>query len=133
MISCASCSRQLPNSAQNCPCGWERNPFAEPEPVAKAAHRAFVKREDWHGPTEASRAALESILRTAKPSTRPGKQWAKRILDKHRGGGTVSPLALEYALQVAGDAPAPRAAEPVETDLDRMREAMEPFEGDHAA
>lgn len=38
---------------------------------------------------------------------KPGKEWAKRLLDKHSAGEYVLPLALNYALQVSGDGPAP--------------------------
>lgn len=85
----------------------EMEKMAQP---AHPSHKPFPKPEPYAGPTEYSKRVSKEILARVKDvgNEKPSREWAKKILDRHKGGEHVSTYALQCALEAAGDWPAPR-------------------------
>jgi len=98
MIPCPECARELPNAARNCPCGWSED----------APPMLLTPRQP---PSAQSREHLLALRQRlfAAASVKPDRAWARRLLDRHKAGEPFSAKAIELALSVAGDAPAPYA------------------------
>ncbi len=108
---CKACGDFFSIKLSACPaCG---KPYEQEHPplpkTAPAYHEPFQSRPAWNGPTEYGKQKAREIRELMKSFTAktPDKSWAKRLLDRHRAGEPIDRAAVEMALEVTGDAPAP--------------------------
>lgn len=99
------------------------------KPIA-SYHQHVKPREPWGGTTEYGLRTSKEIQRKIQEfiGRGPNKDWAHRILDRHRAGEAIPMKAMEYALEVTGDSPAPYVNSSVAQDFERVREGMAKFE-----
>lgn len=77
--------------------------------VAKSTPKleTLIEPRSWLTPSaDESIKKIREILKRPRPHP---KAWAQKILDRVRGGEKISDYAVQCALQVAGDGPAPYA------------------------
>jgi hypothetical protein len=89
---------------------------------AKNAHEREINKqpycfEERSARTDAFVQKIKDLYQQPSNATNP-KVWSKRILDRHRAGEHIAPYALQCALEVSGDGPAPRVAEEREPGAD---------------